>query len=216
MAIWTVHCTLGNLDCSLYTFQFGLYTVHLAIWTVHCTLGNLDCTLYTFQFGLYTVHLAIWTVHCTLFNLDCTLYTWQFGLYTVHFLIWTVHCTVFTVRCTVSSNTCSLAEGMGGSSGGIYSILLTAASRAFRDQVHWALANIQCTVYSSVCTVYCVHCTFYSVSVQCTVLTVCSVTEIFHLHWRLQLDWPLSQKGYHYLKANYINSNTKVGKTKTQ
>jgi dihydroxyacetone kinase len=28
-----------------------------------------------------------------------------------------------------------LAEGMGGSSGGLYSILLTAASRAFRDQV---------------------------------------------------------------------------------
>ena len=29
----------------------------------------------------------------------------------------------------------SLAESMGGSSGGLYSILLTAASRAFRDQV---------------------------------------------------------------------------------
>ena len=40
------------------------------------------------------------------------------------------------------SELATLAENMGGSSGGIYSILLTTASRAFKDQVRIFIVTI--------------------------------------------------------------------------
>ena len=40
------------------------------------------------------------------------------------------------------SELATLAENMGGSSGGIYSILLTTASRAFKDQVRITITMI--------------------------------------------------------------------------
>ena len=40
------------------------------------------------------------------------------------------------------SELAGLAENMGGSSGGIYSILLTTASRAFKDQVKILIVKI--------------------------------------------------------------------------
>ena len=40
------------------------------------------------------------------------------------------------------SELAGLAENMGGSSGGIYSILLTTASRAFKDQVRILMSTM--------------------------------------------------------------------------
>ena len=138
---------------------------------------------------LYCVHCIVYTLHYTLGNLDCSLYTFQFGLYTAQ-------CSLFAVQFPVTL--AAWPRGWAappGASTPSCSLLLAGLSK-IRCTGLWPISSVQSTVKCVQFTVYSCTVAQFTVtvySVQCTVFTVCSVTEIFHLHWRLPLDWPLSQ-----------------------
>ena len=47
--------------------------VHSTICWVHCTQYNMQCTLHTVQYLMYTVRSTVCRVHCTKYSMQCTL-----------------------------------------------------------------------------------------------------------------------------------------------
>ena len=55
----------------------SLYSVHCTVYIVQCTLYSVHCTVYIVQCTLYSVHCTVYIVHCTLYIVHCTLYIAQ-------------------------------------------------------------------------------------------------------------------------------------------
>ena len=83
-----------------------VYSVHRALYTVHCTLCNVQYTRYTVLCALCTIHGTLYSVCCALYTVHCTLCTVHYTRYTVLCALCTIHSTLYSALYTVHCTLC--------------------------------------------------------------------------------------------------------------
>ena len=78
-----IHCILYTVYCTLHNVQFTSYTTQCTLYSVQCTHYFINCSLYTAQCTIYNVH-----IHFTLYTVHWYTVHW----YPVFSITFTAHC----------------------------------------------------------------------------------------------------------------------------
>ena len=57
--MYSVQCTVYNVQCTVYSVQCTVYNVQCTMYSVQCTVYNVQCTMYSVQCTVYTVHACM-------------------------------------------------------------------------------------------------------------------------------------------------------------